>query len=77
MDYEKKYKDTLERAKQLLRTSVAFDRFTIERIFPELKKSEDEKIKEDLIQWISDFPDMIWRGHYREDVITWLKRQDK
>lgn len=69
------YDETLERAKQLLATSVAFGRFTIERIFPELKKSEDEKIKEDLIEWISDFPDMIWSGHYKKDVIAWLEKQ--
>lgn len=81
----KRYDEAFERVKELLsRCRHNRDRITmvyrvndIESIFPELKKSEDEKIKEDLIQWISEFPDMIWRGHYREDVITWLKRQDK
>lgn len=81
----KRYDEALERVKELLsRCRNNRDRITmvyrvndIESIFPEHKKSEDEKIKEDLIQWISEFPDMIWRGHYREDVITWLKRQDK
>ena len=48
---------------------------TLEYLFPELKKSEDEKIKEDLIEWISDFPDMIWSGHYKKDVIAWLEKQ--
>lgn len=77
------YDEALERVKELLsRCRNNRDRITmvyrvedIESIFPELKKSEDEKIKEDLIQWISDFPDMIWSGHYREDVITWLEKQ--
>jgi len=77
------YDEALERVKELLsRCRNNRDRITmvyrvndIESIFPELKKSEDEKIKEDLIQWISDFPDMIWRGHYREDVIAWLEKQ--
>lgn len=44
-------------------------------IFPELKESEDEKIKKDLIQWINEFPDTIWRGHYKKDVIDWLEKQ--
>lgn len=79
----KRYDEAFERVKELLsRCRTNRDRRTmvyrvedIESIFPEVKKSEDEKIKEDLIQWISDFPDIIWRGHYREDVITWLKKQ--
>ena len=46
-----------------------------EYIFPELKESEDEKIKKDLIQWVDEFPDTIWRGHYKEDIIAWLEKQ--
>lgn len=46
-----------------------------EIIFPELKESEDEKIKEDLIQWINDFPDTIWRGHYKKDILAWFEKQ--
>ena len=44
-------------------------------IFPELKESEDEKIRKDLIQWIVEFPDTIWRGHYKKDILAWLKKQ--
>lgn len=50
---------------------------TLERIFPELKESEDEKIRKDLIQWIDDFPDIIWRGHHKKDILAWLENQDK
>ena len=38
-------------------------------------ESEDERIKEDLIQWINEFPDTIWRGHYKKDIIAWLEKQ--
>lgn len=79
----KRYDEALERVKELLsRCRNNRDRITmvyrvndIESIFSELKKSEDEKIKEDLIEWISDFPDMIWSGHYKKDVIAWLEKQ--
>lgn len=79
----KAYDKALERTSELLSKCITnFDRRTkvyrvedIESIFPELKKSEDELIKEDLIGYISEFPDMIWRGHYKEDVISWLKKQ--
>lgn len=41
----------------------------------ELKESEDERIRKDLIQWIDDFPDSIWRGHYKKDIFSWLEKQ--
>ena len=46
MNYEKKYKEALERAKNYYSTtdSVA-DTELIELIFPELKESEDERIR--------------------------------
>ena len=28
-----------------------------------------------MIQWIDEFPDTIWRGHYKKDVIDWLEKQ--
>ena len=80
MDYEKKYKETLERAKELLKTSVAYDRFTIERIFPELKENEDERIRKGITSILE---------HYKEngecvcpypfisidEAIAWLEKQ--
>lgn len=47
----------------------------LKEIFSELKESEDERIKKDLIQWINEFPDIIWRGHYKKDIIAWLEKQ--
>lgn len=68
-DYKKKYEDALNRAKYYkgLKAEMGM-------VFPELK-NEDEEIKEDLIQWINEFPDIIWRGHYTKDVDAWLKKQ--
>ena len=39
------------------------------------KECEEEKIRKDLIQWIDEFPDTIWRSHYKKDVIAWLEKQ--
>ena len=44
-------------------------------ISTELTESEDEKIRKDLIEWFEEFPDKIWRGHYKKDVISWLEKQ--
>lgn len=73
MNYEKKYKEALKRARELSKTTT---RANYEYIFPELAESEDEKIRKDLIEWFDDFPDMIWGGHYKSDIIAWLEKQD-
>ena len=73
----KAYDEALLRAKSKIKNNkdhILYEDDVIE-IFPELKESEDEKIRKDLIQWIDEFPDTIWRGHYKKDVLTWLKKQ--
>lgn len=73
----KAYDEAILRAKSKIKNDknhVLYEDDVIE-IFPELKESEDEKIKKDLIQWIDEFPDTIWRGHYKKDILAWLKRQ--
>ena len=80
MDYEKAYKEALERARLLKddpHTVIEIPKNThvSEYIFPELRESEDVKIQKELIYWIRSLPDRIWRGHDKEDVITWLENQ--
>ena len=73
----KAYDEALLRAKSKINNDkdhVLYEDDVIE-IFPELKESEDEKIRKDLIQWIDEFPDTIWRGHYKKDILAWLKKQ--
>ena len=76
----KAYDEALERAKKWYnapnvdKIPTYGDRI-IEEIFPKLKESDDERIKKDLIQWIDEFPDTIWRGHYKKDIIAWLEKQ--
>lgn len=65
------YDEAIERAKKLYGNGIT------EEIFPELKESDDDRIKKDLIQWVNEFPDIIWRGHYKKDIIAWLEKQDK
>ena len=54
MDYEQLYKDALERAKKWYNAPNAdkiptYSNRVIEEIFPELKESEDERIRKALI----------------------------
>lgn len=81
----KAYDEVLERAKNLLATSVAYDRFTIEKIFPELRESEDEKIRKGLIEnfkWFcGDYPETSKWGKDDDllvkDIIAWLEKQSE
>ena len=83
MDYEKSYKEALERAKALIETNTSdalFHLKDIESIFPELKESEDERIR----KWcISHFKAAVlvtknnaeYKEYLNNKVIPWLEKQ--
>ncbi len=71
----KAYDKALKKASAAYKDEDRYLKATLERIFPELKEDDDEKIKKDLIQWVDEFPDTIWRGHYKKDIIAWLEEQ--
>ena len=80
MDYEKKYTESLERAKKVIKEcGDNHGRIKmIEQIFPELKESENEKIRKALIrnltnQHSSNFPTVD--GFTREQILSWLEKQ--
>ena len=61
--------------KAMERTKKVYGNRITKEIFPELKEDNDERIRKDLIQWIDEFPGIIWRGHYKNDIIAWLEKQ--
>lgn len=81
MDYEKKYKESLERARESLKdggisnNTIAY----LESIFPELKESEDEIVRKTIIRFFKDqytnetemYDGKVTVGK----VIGWLERQ--
>ena len=65
------YKEKLRLAKEALE-SGSYDKDTIEYIFPELKESEDGKIRKELICFLeTEIPQCNARDRY----ITWLEKQ--
>lgn len=87
MDYEKKYKNALERARDVY-TYYCDDREQlrkIESIFPELAESEDERIRKGLLSYvnvvkaeaIARFPkeDILLEDIKIDDAIAWLEKQ--
>ena len=72
-NYENRYKDALEKLQEALapkdgREISGLTRSCIESIFPELKESEDERIRKEIIEYIKT-------GTYHKDWIAWLEKQ--
>ena len=48
----------------------------LEEIFPELKESEDEKIRKELIRSFKSLNTIkVWNGIERTDILAWLEKQ--
>lgn len=78
MDYEKAYKEALERAKDVY-TYYCDDREQlrkIESIFPELTESEDEKIRKGIIELVKQSSEILDRKN-QERMFAWLDKHDK
>jgi len=75
MDYEKKYKEALERARQFSEHPLQEDSDSIvEYIFPELNESEDEKIRKELIDYHRSMAAQA-DDYVHEAWIAWLEKQ--
>ena len=76
-NYEQKYKEALKRAKMHYNTtdSVA-DAELLELVFPELKESEDERTRKELISFLEICQDTRLVGNRkREKWIAWLEKK--
>ena len=85
MNYEKAYKEALERAREFQKSKDGLCVLTAESIFPELKESEDEKIRKGIIDFLWKEKIFLQEVHssvennpkYRfvMDAIAWLEKQ--
>lgn len=75
MDYEKKTQATL---KQMV-VDGKIMQADVEKYFPELTESEDEKIRKALINTLQNKIGIgvVSNGYSREDYIDWLEKQGK
>ena len=77
MEYEKKYKEALDRAKE--KYSACSEPALLEYIFPELKESEDEQSKNWILEYLYDGlrrTDEQFKDEFKA-AIAWLEKQDK
>ena len=76
MDYEKKYKEALERARAYFENENYTE---MADVFPELADSEDEKITRAINNMLPFLPDEAYtnNGVTKEGVLNWLEKQKK
>ncbi len=88
IDYEKKYKEALKKARQLCTypTSKPFIS-DLQDLFPELKENEDERIRKKLISFVQNWtkktcdykqpPHILWTSDKEEcaKILAWLEKQ--
>ena len=83
MDYEQKYTEALEKIREGLQplqdgTKISgVTRAFLEEVFPELKESEDERIRKDIIILVKDWWDRVNKDNIstKEQMIAWLEKQ--
>ena len=80
MDYEKKYKEALERAKSLIDFCSDAELKTLECVFPELKESEDGRIIKHIISVLEDCwqtcKNIDYDSSRIQEDIAWLEKQE-
>ena len=73
--------EKFEEAKRLYETANADQRYVLETLFPELRESEDERIRKELISFFTErakyTEDSTFGGLSSKEIIAWLEKQAK
>lgn len=80
MDYEKKYKEALERAKEMYKQDCDTCQSCLEQLFPELTESEEERIRKAIgyaIGQSTHSDGTLINGISSEKALTWLESKVK
>ena len=77
MDYERKYKEALEKARQLCLYPTTKPFISdLQNLFPELRESDDERIRKSLLDYLHTLPNHFsHNGGLVTDWIAWLEKQ--
>jgi len=82
MDYKEKYEQALDRARKIHnQTEFDYEKGMMEEIFPELKESEDEKIRKVLIDYFNRYKEQEECGINTffeiptDNILAWLEKQ--
>jgi hypothetical protein len=72
MNYEKAYKGALERARKM---KSPYCQAAVETIFPELCESKDERIRKEIISFITNTRNWFPKEETKASWIAWLEKQ--
>ena len=76
MDYEKLYKEAFERAKKVHDEHRAQPFDVMLKVFPELKESENERIRKELINYFIKGKEYLNLCSFsKEEIVAWLEKQ--
>ena len=76
MDYEKAYKAVLQTATQWIKDGCTDkEKICLECVFPELRGSEDERIRKWLLECVENLSDRYFIEVSKQDVLFYLERQ--
>lgn len=75
MDYEKKYKEALCWMQSLYDGLHGATKKDAEHYFPELKESDDEKIRKQIISFLKEFECDHYRNLDFSSWIAWLEKK--
>lgn len=76
MDYKEKYEQALSKARQFSEHPLQEDSAGIvEYIFPELKESEDERIRKELITWLQNIEGQVLPIDRYNAALSWIEKQ--
>jgi hypothetical protein len=78
IDYKALYEEARERAKEALDTLPTDNETVVFHIFPDLKESEDERIRKALVKHFQEKKNCVgdtWAGLNVDDVLAYLERQ--
>jgi len=67
--------EKLKEAKRLYKTATPDQKYVLESLFPELKESEDEKIRKTLIEYFNAYPKDYFGGLKKRYIVAWLEKQ--
>lgn len=76
----KRYDEALKVLHKYDGVNIIFSQSLKEKMFPELKESEDEKIKKSLIRLVKAFYDCNFptpEGFERKDILAWIEKQSE
>lgn len=75
MDYEKKYNEALKWMRELYPGLHGATKEDAEHYFPELRESEDERIRRKMIEHFKSKTKETWCNMQVKDILAWLEKQ--